>query len=144
MVEKLRQGGCSVQFVADEPTLVWAKLAFLSPFALTTSAARTAIGGVVSDPAWKTRLDRCCAEACAVALACGAHLDSSRILASFASLPKAARSSMQRDLAAGNTPEVDAIAGPILTRGRQLGIDVSVTNELAEAVRAQMKPPARA
>jgi ketopantoate reductase len=48
---------------------------------------------------------------------------------------------MQKDVAAGNTPELDAIAGPIIIRGRRLGIDVSVTSELAEAVRAQV--PAR-
>jgi 2-dehydropantoate 2-reductase len=138
VVEKLRKVGCSAQFVADEPTLMWSKLAFLAPFALTTSAARTAIGDVVSDPAWKTRLERCCAEACAVGIASGAHLDSARMFESFASLPKGLRSSMQKDVAAGNTPELDAIAGPILRRGQKFGIDVSVTTELAEAVRAQV------
>jgi 2-dehydropantoate 2-reductase len=135
---KLRQFGCSVQFVADEPTLMWSKLAFLAPFALATSAAGRALGDIMGDPTWKTRLDRCCREACAVGIASGAQLDAVRIAESFASLPAGSRSSMQKDVAAGNTPELDAIAGPIITRGRRLGIDVSVTSELAEAVRARV------
>ena len=50
VLEKLRRVGCSAQFISDEPTLMWSKLAFLAPFALTTSAAQTAIGDVVADP----------------------------------------------------------------------------------------------
>jgi hypothetical protein len=116
---------------------MWSKLAFLAPFALTTTAARTSIGDVLGDPAWKTQLDGCCTEACSVGVASGAHLDSVRIIESFASLPKGLRSSMQKDVAAGNTPELDAIAGPIVSRGGQLGIDVSFTSALADAVRAR-------
>jgi 2-dehydropantoate 2-reductase len=137
VIEKLRALGCSANFIADEPTLLWSKLAFLAPFALTTSAARRTIGEVMGDHTWKTLLDRSCREACAVGAASGARLDSARIVESFASLPKGTRSSMQKDLAAGNAPELEAIAGPILTRGRQLGIDVAATNELADAIRAR-------
>jgi len=44
---------------------------------------------------------------------------------------------MQKDVAAGNPPELDAIAGPILRRAEQYGIDVPVTRELAEMIRGK-------
>jgi 2-dehydropantoate 2-reductase len=139
VVERLRRLGCSAEFMADEPTLMWSKLVFLAPLALTTSAGTRTIGEVVSDAPWRTRLASCTAEACAVGAARGARgLDPAAIVESFASLPKGMRSSMQKDVAAGHGPELDAIAGPIMTGGRQLGIDVSVTSELAEAVRARV------
>jgi 2-dehydropantoate 2-reductase len=137
-MDKLRQAGFAAQFVADESTLMWSKLVFLAPLALTTSAARMAIGDVRSDPAWETRLERCASEACAVGAASGAHLDLDGIVESLRSLPVGLRSSMQKDVEAGNVPELDAIAGPIVTGGMQFGIDVSVTRNLVDTVRAQM------
>lgn len=138
VIERLRQLGCAADFIADEPTLMWSKLAFLAPLALTTSAAMMTVGEVVSDPSWRTRLERCTAEACAVGTAKGARLAPAAIGASFASLPKGMRSSMQKDVAAGNAPELDAISGPIVMGGREVGIDVSVTSELTQAVRARV------
>jgi 2-dehydropantoate 2-reductase len=138
VVERLRRLGASAEFIADEPTLMWSKLAFLAPLALATCAAMRTIGEVVSDPSWRTRLESCTAEACAVGAARGARLDPVAIVESLRSLPSGMRSSMQKDVAAGHAPELDAIAGPILTGGRQLGINVSVTRELAEAVRARL------
>jgi ketopantoate reductase len=44
---------------------------------------------------------------------------------------------MQKDVAAGNPPELDAIGGPILAGGRRYAIDVPVTGELVERVRAR-------
>jgi 2-dehydropantoate 2-reductase len=44
------------------------------------------------------------------------------------------RSSMMKDVAARKTPELDAIAGPILRGGARHGIDVPATEELVSAV----------
>ncbi len=41
---------------------------------------------------------------------------------------------MQKDVAAGRQPELDAIAGPILRGGQRHGIDVPATTELARLV----------
>jgi 2-dehydropantoate 2-reductase len=49
------------------------------------------------------------------------------------------RSSMQKDVAAGRVPELDAIAGPILRAGAQHGIRVPATIELAHAVAARSR-----
>ena len=50
------------------------------------------------------------------------------------SLHPGMRSSMQKDVAAGNPPELDAIAGPILRGAQQHGLDVPVTRELVEMI----------
>jgi hypothetical protein len=50
-------------------------------------------------------------EACAVANASGAALDPEFILGNVSKLPPQMRSSMQKDVAAGRPPELDAIAG---------------------------------
>ena len=41
---------------------------------------------------------------------------------------------MQKDVAAGRPPELDAIAGPILRGGKEHGIDVLATRTLADRI----------
>ncbi len=47
-VKELKRFGFSCQFVADEMKILWTKLSFLAPFALTTTASGLTIGGVNS------------------------------------------------------------------------------------------------
>jgi 2-dehydropantoate 2-reductase len=132
----LRGFGCDVAFLADEATLLWRKLVFLAPIALTTSAAGMTVGGVRDDPAWRERLDAAAREGCAVAVASGAAVDAALTLSTLASTPGNLRSSMSKDVAAGRPPELDAIAGPILRGGRRFGIPVPVTEQLAGMIRS--------
>ena len=44
---------------------------------------------------------------------------------------------MQKDVAAGNPPELDAIAGPILRGAKEHGLEVPVTRELVEMIRGK-------
>ena len=111
----------------DEVTMLWSKLCLLAPFALATPASGGALGVVRSDPRWWSRLRACVAEACAVGLAEGAEVVPEPIVAMFGELPEGFRSSMQKDVAAGRPPELDAIAGPILRGGEEHGIDVPAT-----------------
>jgi 2-dehydropantoate 2-reductase len=130
----LRTFGVNVRVVDDEATLLWSKLAFLAPLALTTTAARATIGEVAADAQWRARLEACVAEACAVAAVAGAALDAAFVARALVGLPAALRSSMQKDVAAGQRPELDAIAGPILDGGARAGIDVPVTRELVRRI----------
>jgi 2-dehydropantoate 2-reductase len=133
-VDQLQQIGFACRFIDDEPTLMWSKLVFLAPYALTTSAADKATGEVISDPAWKSQLEACVREACAVAIAEGAKVDPETILAGMMAMPGNMRSSMQKDVEQHKTPELDAIAGPILRGAGQHGIDVPATKKLVAAV----------
>jgi len=132
--EEFRKFGFTCQFVPDEMKILWTKLSFLAPFALTTSASGLTIGEVNRDPIWRSRLEAVVREVAAVGTASGTRLDAAAILPFFDKTPPGGRSSMQKDVAAGNPPEVDGIAGPILRRAEEHRIDVPVTRELADMI----------
>ncbi len=135
VLEKLRQFGFHCRFSADEMQILWNKLAFLAPYALTTTAASMTIGEVNADPAWRARLEAAVREACAVSTAGGTPLDAAAFIPFFDKMPPNGRSSMQKDVAAANPPELDAIAGPILRGAIEHGLHVPVTRELAGMIR---------
>ena len=58
LVDELRVAGFQVELAVDEPTLLWEKLSFLAPIALTTTALGAPFGAVQADPAWHSRLVR--------------------------------------------------------------------------------------
>jgi 2-dehydropantoate 2-reductase len=137
-IEKLQQFGFNCQFSSDEMKMLWNKLVILAPVALTTTASGLTVGEVYSDPAWRKRIIAAMYEACAVATASGTPMDPANFIRFFEGVPPVARSSMQKDVAAGNPPELDGIAGPILRRAQEHGIDVPVTRELVEMIRGQV------
>ena len=134
VVAKLETLGFSCRFVDSETTLMWNKLVFLGPFALATSAAGVPIGGVFADAARHQKLEACIREFCSVAIAEGAQVNTEKVVAAFATVPKDMRSSMQKDVDRGNQPELDAIGGPVLAGGERHGIAVPATRELVAAV----------
>jgi 2-dehydropantoate 2-reductase len=136
LCEELRDAGLTCEVRDDEITMLWSKLCFLAPFALATTAAGAPLGYVRSDPRLRELQERCVDEACAVAAAEGAGVAPEPILAMLGGLPEGFRSSMQKDVAAGRAPELDAIAGPILRGGSERGIDVSATRALVDRIMA--------
>ncbi len=132
--DELRGAGLGCEVSDDEVTMLWGKLCFLAPFALVTTASGGSLGVVRSDAGWSGRLEACVKEACAVGVAEGAKVAPEPVLAALEGAPDAFRSSMQKDVAAGRAPELDAIAGPILRGGSEHGIDVSETRDLVEQI----------
>jgi 2-dehydropantoate 2-reductase len=133
-LDQLQKMGLTCNFIDDEPTLMWGKLVFLAPFALSTTAADKPVGEIISDPQWRSLAEACVREACAVGRAEGAKVDAESILAWVKTAPANMRSSMQKDVDRGNPPELDAIAGPILRGAQRHGIDVPATKKLVEGV----------
>lgn len=134
LCSELRAAGLSCEVQDNEVTMLWGKLCFLAPFALATTASGDTLGAIRSDVSWHSRLEACVTEACSVAIAEGAKLTPQPILAALEGAPDAMRSSMQKDVAAERTPELDAIAGPILRGGFEHGIEVSATRALADYI----------
>jgi 2-dehydropantoate 2-reductase len=126
--------GLTCRFIDDEPTLLWGKLVFLAPFALSTTAADKSVGEVLSDPKWRSVGEACVREACAVGIAEGAKVDAETVLSGVSAMPAGMRSSMQKDVEQHRTPELDAIAGPILRGGRKHRIEVPATKKLVSLV----------
>jgi 2-dehydropantoate 2-reductase len=133
-IEQLQKIGFECRFVDDEPTLLWGKLVFLAPFALTTTAANKNVGEILSNPEWRDLGMACIREVCAVAGAEGARIDVQKVLTGVSGMPGAMRSSMQKDVEQRKAPELDAIAGPILRAARRHSIDVPVTKKLVAEV----------
>jgi len=136
-LDGLQEIGFECRFVENEPTLMWSKIVFLAPIALATSAGATPVGGVMSDPALRGQWESCVREACAVATAEGAKVDADAVIAGTSKMPGDMRSSMQKDVAQGNKPELDAIAGPIVRGGRRHGIATPATENLVAAVESR-------
>jgi len=139
IVVRLRDLGFTCKFIDNEQTLLWSKLCFLGPFALVTSASGMNKAEIFANAEWKRKLIFAIAEACAVAKASGAGVETAQIQSIFDGLPPGMRSSMQKDLAAGRQLELDAIGGPIARGGERYGIDVSTTAALIADIRALSK-----
>jgi 2-dehydropantoate 2-reductase len=134
--EELRGAGLNCEVRDDEVTMLWSKLCFLAPFALATTASGGPLGVVRSEAKWRALLEACVKEACAVGVAEGAQVAPEPVLAALEGLPDGFRSSMQKDVAAGRSPELEAIAGPILRCGSEHGIEVSATRALVDRILA--------
>ena len=129
-IDQLQSLGFTCNFIDDEPTLMWSKLVFLAPLALTTSAFDRTVGAVVAEPETWRQLQASVREACAAGQAEGAKVEADPILATIRGLPPDMRSSMQKDVAQGRAPELDAIGGAILRAAERHGLKAPVTEEL--------------
>jgi len=136
-VQQLTRFGFECRYVENEKTLMWSKLVFLAPFALSTSAANMSIGEVLKNPLRFAILGAAVREACSVATASGATVDQEAVIATIKSLPPTMRSSMQNDLENKKPPELDAIAGPILRGAEMYGLRTSAIADLVAAIQAE-------
>lgn len=128
--EALRAAGIDCRDNEDEQSLLWGKLVVLAPIALATTASAAPFGAVRTDE----RFVGCRDEAIAVARAEGATVDAEATRAFHERVPADMRSSMQKDVAAGQEPELDAIAGPIIRGGTRHSIPTPHTAFLAAEI----------
>jgi 2-dehydropantoate 2-reductase len=128
----------------SEAQALWGKLVRLNALALTTSAYDAPLGAIREDPARRAALEGCVAEGAAVARAEGAAIDPARVREEVAQIHAGFTSSMQRDVAAGRAPELDAIAGAVLRAGARHGLACPSIAALAARVaeRAGVAEPA--
>ena len=106
----------------SEAQVMWDKLVRLNALALTTSATDRQVGFIRSDPEWRAILDACVHEGARVARAEGAEVDREEVMEQLDDAHETLGSSMQRDIAAGREPELDAIPGAVLRAGARHGI----------------------
>jgi 2-dehydropantoate 2-reductase len=118
----------------SEAQVMWAKLVRLAPLACTTSATDRPIGFIRTDPHWRAVLQAAIAETAAVANADGARIDASVPLAELDAAHPTLSSSMQRDIAAGRPPELDAIPGAVLRAARRHGLECPTVEELVAQI----------
>jgi 2-dehydropantoate 2-reductase len=131
---ELSRSGIECRVRDDERSLLWDKLAFLAPIALATTAFDAPLGAVRDHE----RYNGCREEALAIATAEGARIDEAALFALQQAAPSEMRSSMQKDVAGGREPELDAITGPIVRGSRRHAIPVPNTDELVRLVKTRL------
>jgi 2-dehydropantoate 2-reductase len=144
LASTLERAGIPSEISTSEAQILWSKLVRLCALACTTSAAQESIGFIRSDPEWRGALERCVSEASAVARAEGADVDPAARLAELDAAHPELGSSMQRDIAAGREPELDAIAGSVLRAAARHGLQCPTIARLSAQIaeRAGIAAPA--
>jgi 2-dehydropantoate 2-reductase len=121
----------------SQAEILWRKLVRLNALACTTTAHDAPLGEIRTRPDWRAELTGAVEEGAAVARAEGARIEAGEVLEELWEAHEGLTSSMQRDLAAGREPELDAIAGAVLRAGERHGIACPTIAALAEHVRAR-------
>ncbi len=134
IASEMQEAGLPCTVRDGEADVLWGKLALLAPFALGTSSVGQPIGPARDDPEVRALMCAMIQEVCAVAEGEGARLDAEVFTQALLGIPADMRSSMQKDIAAGRPPELDAIAGSVLRRGRERGLPTPATEELVRRV----------
>ncbi len=127
---ELAEAGVACTVREGEAPVLWGKLALLAPLALGTTSVGRPLGPARDDPEVGPLMCAAIHEVCAVAGREGAPLDPEVFVRALRDLSGDMRSSMQKDVAGGRPPELDAIAGPVLRGGRRHGIPTPAVAEL--------------
>ena len=144
LAETLRRAGIPVEIGTAEAQILWSKLVRLNALACTTSACDCQIGFIRTDPSWRAALEACINETAAVANAEGASIDPAALLAELDEAHAELGSSMQRDIASGREPELDAIPGAVLRAGKRHRVECPTIARLTALIadRARIPTPA--
>jgi 2-dehydropantoate 2-reductase len=144
LADALSEAGVPIQILDSEAQVMWSKLVRLNALACTTSAYDKLLGEIRSTPALRADLVGAIEEACVVGQAEGAHdVDPAIAIDELERAHDTLGSSMQRDIAAGREPELDAIPGSVLRAGARHGIACPTIERLVAmiAVRAGVPGP---
>lgn len=133
LATQLRSAGLEISVREDETAMLWDKLAMLGPLALLTTHERGNVGVIRA----RRREDAIAliSEVAAVAKAEGASPDPEATVRLLDAAPESFETSMQRDQAAGQPLELDAIGGTLLRHAAKAGVPVPVTTRLVNDLR---------
>jgi 2-dehydropantoate 2-reductase len=122
----------------SEAQVMWSKLVRLNALACTTSAFDRLLGEIRSTPELRAELVGAIEEGCAVARAEGASISSDDPLGELTAAHATLGSSMQRDIAAGRAPEIDAIPGAVLRAAARHRIECPTIERLVGMINARV------
>jgi 2-dehydropantoate 2-reductase len=124
----------------SEPQVMWSKLVRLNALACTTSAYDKLLGEIRSTPQLRADLVGAIEESCAAGQAEGAEdVNPQKAIDELERAHETLGSSMQRDIAAGRTPEVDAIPGSVLRAAARHGLQCPTIERLVAMIRARVE-----
>ena len=133
--QALTGAGVPVRVLESEAQAMWSKLVRLNALACTTSAYDKLLGEIRSTPELYADFVATIEEACAVGQAEGAEdVNPQTALAEFSLAHETLGSSMQRDIAAGRPPELDAIPGSVLRAAARHGLQCPTIERLVAMI----------
>jgi len=139
LADTLSDAGVPARVQDSEADVMWSKLVRLNALACTTSAYDVLLGEIRSTPELRAALEGAIEEACAVGQAEGAKdIDPARAIAELEAAHDTLGSSMQRDIAAGREPELDAIPGSVLRAGARHGLACPTIERLVAMIAARV------
>jgi 2-dehydropantoate 2-reductase len=142
LADALAQAQVPVRVLDSEAQVMWSKLVRLNALACTTSAYDVLLGEIRSTPSLRADLVGAIEEACAVGQAEGASdVDPQLAIAELELAHDTLGSSMQRDIAAGREPELDAIPGSVLRAAARHGIPCPTIERLVTMIAARAGVP---
>jgi 2-dehydropantoate 2-reductase len=142
LATRLDAAGIPARVCDSEPHVMWSKLVRLNALACTTSAFDKLLGEIRDTPSLRAALVGAIEEGCAVANAEGASVDASDPLGELGDAHATLGSSMQRDIAAGRPPELDAIPGAVLRAAARHGLRCPTIEELVGRIAQRAGVPA--
>jgi 2-dehydropantoate 2-reductase len=142
LATQLEAAGIPARVRESEPQVLWSKLVRLNALACTTSAFDKLLGEIRDTPQLRAELVGAIEEGCAVANADGARIDASDPLGELNDAHATLGSSMQRDIAAGRPPELDAIPGAVLRAAARHGLECPTIEGLVASIVARAGVPA--
>jgi 2-dehydropantoate 2-reductase len=134
LAQTLTDAGIPARVGDSEPQVLWSKLVRLNALACTTSAYDLTLGPIRSTPELRAELVGAIEEGCAVARAEGASIPSDDPFGELTAAHDTLGSSMQRDIAAGRPPELDAIPGAVLRAAARHGIECPTIERLVAMI----------
>jgi len=143
LAHTLSDAGVPAEVLESEATVMWSKLVRLNALACTTSAHDKLLGEIRSTPELRAELVGAIEEACAVGVAEGASdVSPERAVTELDRAHETLGSSMQRDIAAGRPPELDAIGGSVLRAAARHGIACPTIERLVVMIAQRAGVPA--
>jgi 2-dehydropantoate 2-reductase len=124
--ESFERAGVRAEIPPDIHVALWEKFLFIVPCAGLGAVTRAPVGVLRSVPQLRRMLEQAIAEAFAVGRALGVHLQDdvpTRTLALIESMPPEGTTSMQRDLVAGRSSELDYLVGAVVRLGEAAGVE---------------------
>jgi len=145
LAKALADAGVPARVLDSEAQVMWSKLVRLNALACTTSAYDKLLGEIRSTPELRRELEGAIEEGCAVGRAEGARdVDPAIAIAELDRAHDTLGSSMQRDIAAGRAPELDAIPGSVLRAAARHGLRCATIERLVGLIARRAGIPAPA
>ncbi len=142
LAETLTASGIPARVMDSEAQVLWSKLVRLNALACTTSAYDKLLGEILSTPALRADLVGAIDEASAAAAAEGYAIEPARALKELTDAHPTLGSSMQRDIAAGRPPELDAIPGSVMRAAARNGLSCPTIERLSAMIAERAGVPA--